>query len=252
MKNFLLNILSKTPYTILSGLSRLLLKLMGFGRIPTIQEEVKFLTSLTSGLGKFVFLDIGANRGDYSLEFSKKFSKVPVYAFEPARETFKILQSQTQKTNISCINLGIGEKNKTAELYYDFFGSGLASLSQRDLSHIKVNFDLHEIISIVSLDEWLMNHQIKADLVIKMDIEGFELFALKGAQEALKGQIQLIQFEFGGANIDSRIFFKDFWLLLSPTFDIYRLSTKGLDLLSHYSEGCEIFMNTTYYVKRRN
>ena len=79
-----------------------------------------------------------------------------------------------------------------------------------------------------------MNHQIKDDLVIKMDIEGFELFALKGAQEALKGQIQLIQFEFGGANIDSRTFFKDFWLLLSPTFDIYRLSTKGLDLLSHY------------------
>lgn len=252
MKKILFKILSKTPYAMLSGFSLLLLKLMGFGRIPTIQEEVKFLTLLTSGLGKFVFIDIGANRGDYSLEFSKKFSKVPIYAFEPALETFKILQSKTQETNISCINLGIGEKSKTAELYYDFFGSGLASLSQRDLSHIKVNFDLNEIVSIVTLDEWLMDHKIKDDLVIKMDIEGFELFALKGAHEALKGQIKLIQFEFGGANIDSRTFFKDFWLLLSPRFDIYRLSTKGIDLLSHYSEGYEIFMNTTYYAQRKN
>jgi FkbM family methyltransferase len=252
MKKVLLKILSKTPYATLSELSRLLLKLMGFGRIPTIQEEVKFLTSLTSGLGKFVFIDVGANRGDYSLEFSKKFSNVPIYAFEPALETFKILQSKTQKTSISCINLGIGEKSKSAELYYDFFGSGLASLSQRDLSHIKVNFDLHEIISIVTLDEWLINQKIRDDLVVKMDIEGFELFALKGAQEALKAQIQLIQFEFGGANIDSRTFFKDFWLLLSPRFEIYRLSTKGLDLLSHYSEGCEIFTNTTYYAQRKN
>ena len=236
----------------LRWLSRLVLKLMGFGRIPTIQEEVKFLASLTSGLGKCVFIDIGANRGDYSLEFSKKFSSVPIYAFEPALETFNILQSKTQKIKISCINLGIGEKSKAAELYYDSLGSGLASLSQRDLSHIKVNFDLHETISIVTLDEWLKNSQIFDDLIVKMDIEGYELFALKGAQEALEVQIQLIQFEFGGANIDSRTFFRDFWLLLSPRFDIYRLSAKGLDLLTQYSEGYEIFMNTTYYARRKN
>ena len=235
----------------LSWISRLVMKLMGFGRIPTIQEEVKFLASLTPGLGKFVFLDIGANRGDYSLEFSKKFSCVPIYAFEPALETFNILQSKTQKIKIFCINLGIGEKSKTAELYYDSLGSGLASLSQRDLSHIKVNFDLHETISIVTLDEWLKNDQILDDLIVKMDIEGYELFALKGAQEALEAQIQLIQFEFGGANIDSRTFFRDFWLLLSPRFDIYRLSAKGLDLLTQYSEGYEIFINTTYYARRK-
>jgi FkbM family methyltransferase len=235
----------------LRWLSRLVLKLMGFGRIPTIQEEVEFFASLTSGLGKCVFIDIGANRGDYSLEFSKKFSNVPIYAFEPALETFNILQSKTQKIKISCINLGIGEKSKAAELYYDSLGSGLASLSQRNLSHLKVNFDLHETISIITLDEWLKNNQILDDLIVKMDIEGYELFALKGAKEALEVQIQLIQFEFGGANIDSRTFFRDFWLLLSSRFDIYRLSAKGLELLTQYSEGYEIFMNTTYYARRK-
>jgi FkbM family methyltransferase len=251
MKTTLLKILSKTPYSILNWLRTLVYKLMGFGRVPTIQEETVFLTSLISGLEKFTFLDIGANRGEYSLAFSRKFLNVPIFAFEPALETFNILQSQTRAFKISCINLGIGEKSKTAELFYDFSGSGLASLSRRDLSHIQLDFDLHETISIVTLDEWLKNSQITDSLVIKMDIEGHELFALHGAQEALKAQIQVLQFEFGGANIDSRTFFRDFWLLLSPSFDIFRLTANGLDPIVSYSESCEIFLNTTYYARRK-
>jgi hypothetical protein len=84
-----------------------------------------------------------------------------------------------------------------------------------------------------------------------MDIEGHELFALKGAFEALKTKIQLMQFEFGGANIDSRTYFIDFWRLLSPNFEIFKLTGKGLISIKNYSEINEIFLNTTYYAKRK-
>jgi hypothetical protein len=84
-----------------------------------------------------------------------------------------------------------------------------------------------------------------------MDIEGHELFALKGASEALRTKIHLIQFEFGGANIDSRTYFIDFWRLLSPNFEIFRLTANGLISIKSYSEIYEIFLNTTYYAKRK-
>lgn len=251
MKDTIYKILSKLPYSLLSVLSQLILKLGGVGRIPTIQEEVKFLGSLIPHIGEFTFIDIGANRGEYSLELLRKFPNVTIYAFEPALNTFNILKNNTYKTKISCINLGIGETSKTVELFYDSLGSGLASLSRRDLSHLQIDFDLSETVSIVTLDSWLKDTHITNGLVVKMDIEGHELFALEGASEALKARIKLIQFEFGGANIDSRTYFIDLWRVLSPNFDIYRLTAKGLKLVKNYSESCEIFLNTTYYARRK-
>jgi len=238
------------PHSLFNRLSQLMLKMGGVGRVATIQEEVKFLGYLASDLGKFTFIDIGANQGEYSLEFSRKFPKISIYAFEPALVTFNTLKNKTYGTSISSINLGIGEKNKTAKLFYNSPGSGLASLSRRDLTHFKIDFDLNETISIVTLDSWLKKNKITERIVLKMDIEGHEIFALKGASVALESQIQLVQFEFGGANIDSKTYFIDFWRLLTPNFDIYRLTAKGLKLVEDYSESCEMFLNTTYYARK--
>jgi hypothetical protein len=50
-------------------------------------------------------------------------------------------------------------------------------------------------------------------------VHGHELQALEGAAELLRaGRIRAIQFEFGGANVDSRTFFRDFWNLLYGRF----------------------------------
>jgi hypothetical protein len=51
---------------------------------------------------------------------------------------------------------------------------------------------------------------------MKMDIEGHELFALRGAKRALaRGVIRPLSFEFGTGNINSRTFFRDYWDLLT-------------------------------------
>ena len=160
MKRIVLAILAKLPYSLIKNISQIMLRLLGVGRIPTIQEEIKFLGLLASDLGEFVFLDIGANKGYYSLEFLKKFPNISIYAFEPGSTAFSILKDKTHNTRISCVNLGIGQKTTDVDLYYDFPGSGLASLSQRDLSHFKIDFKLKETISIVTLDEWLTTNQI--------------------------------------------------------------------------------------------
>ena len=117
MKKLVLVSLAKLPYRFIYKLSNLLLKLLGVGRIPTIQEEVKFLGSLVKDLGEFVFLDVGANVGAYSLEFLKEFPKTCIYAFEPGSSAFSTLKTKTSATSINCINLGIGEKEGKFELF---------------------------------------------------------------------------------------------------------------------------------------
>ena len=50
----------------------------------------------------------------------------------------------------------------------------------------------------------------------------------------------------GGANIDSRTFFQDFWYLLSGKYKIYRIIKNGLIEVKGYEESLEIFKNINF------
>ncbi len=86
---------------------------------------------------------------------------------------------------------------------------------------------------------------------MKMDIEGHELLALRGAEQALKSRrIGALAFEFGSSDINSRTFFRDFWDLLGAHgFSIARItpSGKAIALLDYY-EDCEYFRGATNYI----
>ncbi len=66
-----------------------------------------------------------------------------------------------------------------------------------------------------------------------MDAEGFELKILKGASGMLAAErIDGIQWEFAYNNVYSRVFFRDFYDLLSPRYHLFRLVKDGLYPLS--------------------
>ena len=63
-----------------------------------------------------------------------------------------------------------------------------------------------------------------------------ELSVLEGCYNSIK-YIKNIQFEFGGANIDSRTFFQDFWYFFqSKEFELFRITPFGLIEINNYSE----------------
>jgi len=81
---------------------------------------------------------------------------------------------------------------------------------------------------------------------VKLDIEGHELNALHGLGRRIR-DIKLIQFEFGGCNIDTRTFFRDFWLYFQANdFQIYRIAPAGAYLIDAYQEVDEFFSTTNY------
>ena len=74
-----------------------------------------------------------------------------------------------------------------------------------------------------------------------------------GAKEMLKNKkINTIQIEFGGADIDARVFLKDFWNLLNDNYKMYRIMTNGLYELTEYKETMEIFYCTNYFFVRKD
>lgn len=97
----------------------------------------------------------------------------------------------------------------------------------------------------MTLDDITEKHGLTEIAFLKLDLEGHELEALKGAYKLLEGKVvRALAFEFGGCNLDSRTFAKDFWHLLvyEHNFKLYRiLPGRRLLHLSCYSETLEHF-----------
>lgn len=255
IKQYILNSLSgkKAFQSFFEKVHLIALRGMNFYGVMGIGEngEKAVMNYLFGRIGKNVrpiIFDVGANVGDYSIEVNSVFKDVELHCFEPSKETFAILEKNLKNyKNIKLHNFGLGEKNKTAILYSDEKGSGLASLYDRKLEHCGIKMNQRENVDIRSLDDFCRENKIKQIHLLKMDVEGNELNVLKGAEKTIKfGSIDLIQFEFGGCNIGSRTFFKDFFDLLNSDYKIYRILRDGIKLIDSYKEEHEIFLAINY------
>lgn len=208
------------------------------------QEALNFFGPL--GLSAPVVLDIGANVGLYSAAVLKINPRAEIYAFEPSSVAREELERKFfGNSQVLIYPLALGEYEKDAILWSDSAGSGLASLTKRRLDHFDINFNYSEKVKVSTLDQWQNESQIIPDL-IKIDVEGHELEVLKGGLKTL-ALAKVVQFEFGGCNIDTRTFFQDFWYLFRDAgFEIYRISSAGPVRIMKYSEEDEYFSCTNY------
>jgi len=131
-----------------------------------------------------IVIDAGAYCGDTALYFSMKVGeKGKVYAFEPDNRNYTYLEKNIKLNNlknIEPIKAGIGFKNTLAhEIGIGIKGSVTlrnGGDSNGELNNIKV----------YSIDNFILENQINRVDFIKMDIEGWEIDALKGAENCLK------------------------------------------------------------------
>lgn len=226
---------------------------MNIGINGNIEEtgELNVIESLKASgfIGGGCLFDVGANKGDYTLALSDAFPDAIVHSFEPSHYTFNLLfQNIGGRRGVVINNFGLGEHKENLELYSDCEGSGLASIYKRDLDYLGISMDKSEMVCIDTLDHYCEENNIHTIDFLKLDVEGNELNVLRGAKKMLEsGCIYRIQMEFGGCNIDSRTFFRDFWNMLHCRYRVYRVLKDGLWEIKRYTERLELFSMTTYY-----
>lgn len=193
--------------------------------------------------------DVGGNVGNYSKTLSEFFiNNAKIHSFEPSKKTFEIfLKTTADITSIVPNNFGLSDTETDLVLYTNADASGLASIYQRNLKHFGISMDKSETIKLSTIDNYCQANNINRIHFLKLDIEGNELNAMRGAQKMIdKKSIDFIQFEFGGCNIDSRTYFQDFFYLLKDNYRIYRILKDGLIEISQYKETNEIFVTINY------
>jgi FkbM family methyltransferase len=197
---------------------------------------------------KAIIFDVGANQGQYARLLGNKFKEAQIFSFEPAKISFDIMKEKTKDIgNISYENIGFDKENGEITLYSPAEGSGLASVYQRDISHIGISMDKTEKVTMKTIDSFCAEQAIKKINLLKLDVEGNELNAMLGAKKMIdSGAIDYIQFEFGACNIDSKVFFRDIFSFLKNKYKIYRILKKGLFEIKIYREPLELFVTTNY------
>ena len=132
-----------------------------------------------------VFLDIGANIGYFSLLAAKHEPTAKIFSFEPVGSSFQKLEENialNAAKNIKALNAGIGERNEEREIYIsDEDNTGMSSFQRPENYSGK-----SERVKVITVDKWFSSSGlVKVDL-IKLDVEGSELAAVKGMDETLK------------------------------------------------------------------
>lgn len=188
------------------------------------------------------FIDVGANFGHVSMLVAKLLgSDVNIIAFEPNPVLARSIDEHFSKQGLSKVtvtNCALGESESLLTLTIPGAVSGLGNLLGR------VDDDDHEGTESYSvqvktadsiLTEWLAQHrELKGRLVVKIDVEGFELSVLRGMREVLK-EVSICIIEVSPNWIGGRDGVLDMWKLLARDGrDSFLLNENGsLTPISH-------------------
>lgn len=144
---------------------------------PLMQYGLKFISKGD------ICIDAGANQGIYTIPFAKiTGSKGKVIAVEPMRYAQEIIKKNIQINNLKNIKIFDGVISDKIKKYNLDYSSGIGSAS------ITRNFGGKKILKVnsITVDKLFKNYGLKKINFIKMDIEGSEFLALKGATKTIK------------------------------------------------------------------
>lgn len=146
-------------------------------------------------------LDVGANVGIYGLISAVDNPGVNVHAFEPVPRTFEYLERNRDRNNAANLvveNSAVGETDGTITLHIPRHTRLPSTASVIDIPD-EASDDVE--VTLVSLDRYTADNGIGPVDLFKLDVEGAEAMALRGAARILDEDKPLILCEVLHQNV---------------------------------------------------
>ena len=148
-------------------------------------------------------IDVGAHKGEF-LSYILSLNLEKIYCFEPQNEIFNLLYQNFKKfKEVEFFNEGLSDQKSVLPLYVNkltststfskskntFFLKFKNFILNTEKSYTKINF-----IETKTLDEIFINKNIN-NVFLKIDVEGFELNVLMGAEKILVQKVKFVLVE---------------------------------------------------------
>jgi FkbM family methyltransferase len=197
---------AENTYTVRHGLLKGMKRKGGLGFLPEWvtgaddSPEQRFLSSLDLH-GKTVY-DVGGFEGLMSMLFYSRGAQ-SIIAYEPNPRNRNRFQNNLRLNGIANLTLrpvGVGERSQQLEMRWDPATPGAATFSSGGAT----NASQSEVIHVTTLDEDVQTNSLPVPDFIKIDIEGLELPALKGARSLLEQNHPDLFIELHGETMDEK------------------------------------------------
>lgn len=193
-----------------------------------------------------VVFDVGANVGQSAERFRASYPNARILCFEPVSTTFQELTRRAANwRHVETLQLAFGSMAGPQAMYIN--SDPLSSIN----SFVSASDESRggkEMVQVQTLDEFCCKHNIQTIDLLKIDVEGYELEVLRGAERMLsEGRVKALYLETALRH-DNRYHFVPLTQL-----DAY-LSPKGYAIFGIYDQemdhvknvNCLVFCNVAY------
>lgn len=140
-----------------------------------------------------IILDIGANRGEFTLAAASMHPEARVISFEPNPAMLEILKHDLHRNHIDNVEVreyALGDQAGTFPLHVPRVNSGSASFGGFESEGYTVEVPVQ-----------IGDDVLTAADLIKIDVEGFEVRALKGLEQLIRTSQPVIVTEYFSENL---------------------------------------------------
>jgi FkbM family methyltransferase len=181
--------MSSTP--IKSGVKHLFRKLgLDVKRVDeeTLQDERRFLW--LTRLPIRTVLDIGANIGQSAIFYHGLFPHAHIYSFEPIGNCYAELKRNVADISVAAaFNLALGDTQGVTTLYRSASAGSSSLLPMEDLHYRAFPSTRptgEEQVRVARLDDLVGDLTLEDDILMKIDVQGYEDKVLAGGQAVLE------------------------------------------------------------------
>jgi len=146
------------------------------------------LLKLAREAGIDTIYDIGASVGTWSLLAKSLIPNANIHAFEPlAKHQSEFHKKLDCVTEVTMHPIALGARNAIEKFHVTDFSDSSSILRPNELSklHLGVTEAEQITLSVHRLDEYRRERNLPSPDLLKLDIQGYELEALRGAPECL-------------------------------------------------------------------
>ena len=189
--------------------------------------EAWLVDRLSSSLAGRSVLDIGANVGDWSAHVRAAAPEAQLHAVEMVPEFVERLRSRFGDTLI-VFQCGISDREEQITAY-KLGGGGRINPGATKKSREPISIRLR------SGDALVAEEGLTDIAFIKIDVDGYDIPALRGLQATIARDRPVLQFEYSRYYIDTRHFLSDAYKLLEPLgYRIGRLMPNRINFLPYH------------------